>query len=197
MRFGGGGGGGGRSGSGGGLGVFEEGEVVAFFGDLVAVFGGGGEAGADFHFVFEVSLLEGDGEEAADSEEFGGLEVGAFGGEDGVGHFLDVGLGEEGVGLRFAAVEIEVFGEVEGLGGFLGESAEIGVAGMEGVERLDGDAEVVAILVARLSDAGAGGGVGFAFEEAGGEGFLFGEGDRIEGFLAAEFHKYGVRVGEN
>ena len=50
---------------------------------------------------------------------------------------------------------------------------------MEDVERFDGDAEVVALLGARLGDAGAGGG----------EGLLFGGGDGVDGILAAEFHK--------
>ena len=43
---------------------------------------------------------------------------------------------------------------------------------------------------------GAGFGAGFAVEEAGGEVLVFGGGDGVEGFLAAEFHRYGVRVGK-
>jgi hypothetical protein len=166
--------------------LFLEGE--ALFGDAVSVFGGGGAAVGDFHLVLEGLLLEGEGKDAADLEEFGGFEVGAFGGDDGVGHFLEVALGEEGVGLGFAALEVEVFGEGDGLGGGLGEEAVLAVAIKEFLEGFAGDAEVEAALGPRFGEAGDGVIVGFVFVVKGlGEGLAFDGVERGEGDEGAEF----------
>jgi hypothetical protein len=82
-------------------------KVEAFGGDLAALFGGGGAAAVDLHVVPGGLLTEGNGEDAAEREEIGGLEVRALGSDGLEGHFLKEVLADLGMGNKFAILEVD------------------------------------------------------------------------------------------